>query len=299
LVDGGDASEPVRSLKVQGDHLYWSTLSGAIHRVPLAGGAAERLFTPDAQTPGAYVMGLDDQSIYWGQTDLFAMALSGGAPQHLAVSGDSVTAIFADPTSTELYLSQEHGLASVPKTGGSPRSLLVFSPGASLVGLAAGFAYVFETETQTVGPDAGWDWQDWYTVALRRFSLTGGPAESLAWMRGVGASNFTADAMNVYWTQSWGSAIVIRSMPVQGGSAVTLSEWGYTQWMATNDQYLYLSSWEWECKQQLYRIPKTGGQAELVIAGIAINQPVIAAVGGGKLLWATGPSGSSIRSLNL
>jgi hypothetical protein len=138
-------------------------------------------------------------------------------------------------------------------------------------------------------------------MVLRRIPVAGGSAESLAWMHS--ASALVADGSELYWSQhppQGGQQI--RRGSIAGGPSTVLydSEFGFAidgLWVDADN--IYFSVWEAACQRQIRRIPKAGGSATMVVAGLPEYSAPVVAVGGGKLFWATGLNLKTIRSLDL
>jgi len=214
-------NEPVLGLAVGGGYAYYSSMGGAIKRVPLAGGDAQRLAFGMSPT-GA--IAVSDKEVYWGnggnmqgQGRIMKAPLSGGLPQTVAQGLHFPAAIAID--STDVYFVEtccaNQALWRASKNGGAPVKLADIPARTFAWGIALDRGYVYWTE-DAFGVGDG---------QIKRMAKGSTNAEVLVASQ-PGVAGVAVDEWNVYWfvsVNNFAPTNAIRRRALAGGPVVDLA----------------------------------------------------------------------------
>lgn len=278
---------------IHGSDVVWTTLGasdaagkliGALRTVPLAGGAPTTLVAP---TTGARAIAVDDAALVWTEHDGVTWSVR-RAP---FAAGSAAATLFSatdDGPGADILVDPSHidaiggnTVVVVPRDGSAPSLLTVGDQPRSLAADATHLYWVTQG-TSSIAP------------ALRRASLAGGAAETLATLTRPG-SEVAVDATRVYWTDGLGSDGTLQAMPLQGGAPVTLTTGlPFTGALVLDDAYAYVAfTGAFDEPNTPYdplgggilRVPLAGGPAEVLVSEQGEIHGL--ALAGDGLVWAS------------
>lgn len=145
------AIDQVVGLAVDGEHVYWATLSGEVHRVSKRGGGAQRLASGSGYSTGIV---LDDAFVYWAdQAGLLRAPKAGGSVQVVAQGHAERLAIGERTLAWFLFTPAEGGagrtLRAAPKQGGTVVDIA--QPAYGGIAVATDDVNVYWTDTRARG----------------------------------------------------------------------------------------------------------------------------------------------------
>ncbi len=203
----------VLSLAVDSTHVYWMDDVGTMKKVSLNNGARTTLYSAPMGGGGDLVIDSTHAYIFDGAD--FAVKkipLSGGTPITLAEADVAPEASLA-LDSTHVYWGDLMYLYRVPKTGGTPDTLV--SEQGETWAIAVDSTHIYWwTSVGSSGAEQ----------AVMKMPLPGGTPTLLASNQGF-VSSLAVDSTHVYWT-TWGDeehTDAVMKMPLAGGTPVTLA----------------------------------------------------------------------------
>lgn len=155
-----------QALAIDATSAYWlnfdaTTLTSAVMKAPLGGGAGVELAVAQGIPPGS--LAVDRTSVYWTELDrpshtafLKKVSIDGGPVTTLLSSTsflDSAGAIAVDPKSVYLAgatVTGDNGLLEVPLTGGGPIAIAQTANVATAIAVDSSYVYFSELESGSV-----------------------------------------------------------------------------------------------------------------------------------------------------
>jgi len=180
---------------VDDNFVYWADVAGSpIHKTPIAGGTTVDFAT--AMT--AQYVAADGTNVYWSDFDLqggsFVMApVGGGTPTVVATALSNPGDIAVD--GTNVYYTNSSTLFGskfwkLPRTGGTP-TMIALSPDFLVYAIAIDATDIYWAAYNKIG----------------KAPLAGGAVTTVATGQ-MGATSIAVDAVNVYWLNTDGNALM-------------------------------------------------------------------------------------------
>ena len=213
------------TVAVEGANVYWTNgANGTVMTVPVVGGTPSTLASGQ---PGADHTAVDATSVYWTTS-----GGDGGAVVRAPLDGGAASIFAAGFISSNLALDGENAYFAVLNTGMIPGPI---PPVLSVVKapLDGGTPITLDTSSLPSGrgPSVAVDGVNFYWMgpsAIVATPLDGGTPTTLATINipgfhlgGYGA--IATDGTTVYWTDASQTPSVVTSVPVAGGSALTVA----------------------------------------------------------------------------
>jgi hypothetical protein len=248
-------NEPVLGLAVGGGFAYYTSMGGAIKRVPLDGGDAQTLAFGMSPT-GA--IAVSDKDVYWanggnmqGQGRIMKAPLGGGLPATVAQGLHFPAAIAID--STDVYFVEtccsNQALWRASKDGGTPVKLADIPARTFAWGLTLDRSYVYWTE-DAFGVGDG---------QVKRMAKATTNAEVLVESQ-PGVAGVAVDAWNVYWfvsTNNFAPTNAVRRRALAGGPIVDIAADG-AQTIASDGRFVWWGTTEPHDGGGTSRLRRTG-----------------------------------------
>jgi len=256
-------------LALAGGVLYWTEqtgLAGAIAALPTGGGSpAIVLSAPQAPTS----LFADAANLYWADGNGNPTGAGFGALYRSAPDGSATRVLVEAATGGPFCVDQNY---------------LYFANGATLkrVGVGGGFAERLSTEFS--GDDLVTDgaYLYWYSNAVWRLPVTGGPAEmvGLGNLQSLQASHVQMDAQYVYWMANENT---VQRMAKSGGPVETVAGpfQGLLTDFAVDGVNVYLAEWD---GRAIDSVP-AGGGAVTALTGVFADQTRRIATDGISVYW--------------
>jgi len=239
--------------------------AGSVRKVSLSGGAVTAAVT-NLDKPGA--VSADDAGIVWAEDWRIGRAIGNGGPAATTVSGigDNMPRIAI--TQSQVYVLDGEYIKAVPLAGGMIEKVSAAGNGAiddfswRPGDITADDNNVYWTMTDVAG-----------STAVRQLATPGGNAILIA---GPGSPANPQDCYRrisvvgptVYWSE--GSMLhpvgcAIRTVPVDGGSAITLIDQEYMVDFTADDVNVYFSEF---ATNAIRKLPVGGGASSLVASDV-------------------------------
>jgi hypothetical protein len=301
VTDIGDPLEGPDRIAVDASHVYWLNLRGEVMRVPLSGGAVQRVASTK---PGPAWIALDDRFVYFSTLDaeIFRVPKEGGTPVLLVPANAARPGIFLLPggpypiemrvASDRLQWADGSGVYECPVAGcaGAPETITPGSPGTlpfSFASDASGRMYASEEDHASAGPEAE---TVSYAMTVFRAGQWLGLAGPTAYYELIGGANEVYALAKtdfgptgvVRWTES--SVTFLAS-----GSAVP----GAPRGLALDEEFAY---WANAAANEIDREKRTASVVRCAKTGCAAPEvlaegeivPRAVAVAKGAVYWTTG-----------
>lgn len=213
--------EELDSLVINGNNLYWLSVSqdgnGTILSGPAVGGIWAPLFpaiTAQPNLAGVHALAASSNGIYWANTGgarLLFVPLTGGAPVSvlpaLAPTGTNYYPYSVCVDATNVYFTNDAGdLFQLPQSGSFPITPKQIGSGDHV-----------NAHTNVAVDATSVYWADYDTGNVKKVAIGGGDVVTLATGQQK-VTGLTTDSGNVYWTIFASSGSVMR-VPADGSSA--------------------------------------------------------------------------------
>ncbi len=262
----------IQQIVVSGGHVFWITIDGQVHSVPVCGGVSstELAFGPSDPLQ----LTVDATYVYWTAGDsVLKVPIAGGPVTTLASGQMYPNAIAVD--STHVYWLASGNLYSAPLDGGAPTLLAATAFGA---GIAPSMVVDSEAVYCTSGTGD----------TLLKVPLAGGTAVPFVTGQ-IAISGLAIDATNVYWTTALSNAGTVMKAPLAGGPPTTLASGQLGPYSVRVDA---LNAY-WTAgltSETVMTVPLAGGSPTTITTESGFGAPTLA-VDASSIYWVEGATG--------